>query len=88
MWEQAASPYPVRWGWGDKPLQPGQETTITGAIYATTGTPFGLPYNVAQFVGNTVGNVTFSFSDASHATFSYTVDGITTQSKAVVRQPF
>jgi hypothetical protein len=27
-------------------------------------------------------------SDASHATFSYTVDGITTQSKAVVRQPF
>ena len=44
---------------------------------------FGLPYNVAQFVGNTVGNVTFSFSDASHATFSYTVDGITTQSKAV-----
>jgi serine protease len=63
-------------------------TTITGAIYATTGTPFGLPYNAAQFIGNTVGNVTFSFSDASHATFSYTVDGITTQSKAVVRQPF
>ena len=39
-------------------------------------------------VGNTVGNATFSFSDASHATFSYTVDGITSQSKAVVRQPF
>jgi hypothetical protein len=32
--------------------------------------------------------VTFSFSDASHATFAYTVNGITTQSKAVVRQPF
>src|SRR5205814_7475724 len=42
-------------------------TTLTGAIYATTGTPFGLPYNVAQFVGNTVGNVTFSFSYASHS---------------------
>jgi serine protease len=63
-------------------------TTVTGTIYATTGTPFGLPYNVAQFVGSTVGNVTFSFSDASHATFTYTVNGITTQSKAVVRQPF
>ena len=63
-------------------------TTVTGTIYATTGTPFGLAYNVAQFVDNTVGNVTFSFSDASHATFAYTVNGITTQSKAVVRQPF
>jgi serine protease len=63
-------------------------TTITGSIYATTGTPFGLPYNVAQFTGNAVGSVTFSFSDAIHATFTYTVEGVTTQSKAVVRQPF
>jgi serine protease len=64
------------------------DTTVTGSIYATTGTPLALPYNAAQFVGNTVGHVTFSFSDASHATFTYTVNGITTQSKAVVRQTF
>ena len=63
-------------------------TTVTGSIYATTGTPFGLPYNVAQFAGNPVGDVTFSFADASHATFTYTVNGVTTQTKAVVRQPF
>ena len=32
QWEQAPSPYPVRWGWGDKPLRPGEEATITGTI--------------------------------------------------------
>lgn len=63
-------------------------TTISGAIYATTGTPFGLPYNAVQFGIGTVGNATFSFSDASHATFTYTIDGIATQSKPVVRQAF
>jgi hypothetical protein len=62
-------------------------TTVTGSLYATTGTPLGLPYNVAQFAGNAVGQVTLSFSDASHASFTYTVNG-TTQTKAVVRQAF
>ena len=32
QWEQAASPYPIRWGWGDKPLRPGEEVTVTGTI--------------------------------------------------------
>ena len=32
QWEQADRPYPVRWGWGDRPLRPGEETTITGTI--------------------------------------------------------
>jgi hypothetical protein len=32
QWELAASPYPVRWGWGDRVLQPGEEVTITGTI--------------------------------------------------------
>src|SRR5205085_5183494 len=62
--------------------------TVAGSIYATTGTPLGLPYDAARFVGSPVGEVTFSFSDASHATFSYTVNGLTMQSKAVIRQPF
>lgn len=31
-WEQADRPYPVRWGWGNEPLAPGQEATITGTI--------------------------------------------------------
>jgi len=63
-------------------------TTLSGPIYATTGTPFGLPYNAAQFGIGVVGNGTFLFSDASHASFTYTINGITTQTKALVRQPF
>jgi hypothetical protein len=63
-------------------------TTISGPVFATTGTPFGLPYNAAQFGIGAVGSATFSFSDASHAMFTYTIDGIATQSKALVRQPF
>jgi serine protease len=63
-------------------------TTLSGTIYATTGTPFGLPYNPTQFGIGVVGNATFSFSDASHATFTYTIDGIATQSRAIIRQAF
>jgi serine protease len=62
--------------------------TLRGTIYATTGTPFGLPYNASQFGLGGVGNATFSFSDASHATFTYTIDGTATQSKPVMRQAF
>jgi len=32
MWEQAATPYPVRWGWGDGPLAPDEEAEVTGTI--------------------------------------------------------
>lgn len=32
QWEQADRPYPVRWGWGDQPLRPGEEVTVTGTI--------------------------------------------------------
>jgi serine protease len=63
-------------------------TTISGPVFATTGTPFGLPYNAAQFGIGAVGSATFSFSDASHATFTYAIDGTSMQSKALVRQPF
>jgi serine protease len=83
------------YGLGGKPvfyIMPGgtwtDSATLSGTIYATTGTPFGSSYDVGQFVAATVGSVTFSFSDISHATFSYTVDGVATQHKALVRQPF
>lgn len=32
QWEQSASPYPIRWGWGNQPLRPGEEVTVTGVI--------------------------------------------------------
>ncbi len=63
-------------------------TTLSGTIYATTGTPFGLPYDASQFSIATVGSATFSFSDISHATFRYTIDGVATQSKPLLRQAF
>lgn len=44
QWEQADRPYPVRWGWGDKPLMPGEEVTVGGTIelvgFATPYVPF------------------------------------------------
>jgi serine protease len=63
-------------------------TTLTGVIYATTGTPFGRTYNAAQFGIAPIGSGTFAFADAGHAAFTYTIDGIATQTKALVRQPF
>lgn len=61
---------------------------IAGPIYATVGTPFGSPYDPAQFSGSIIGHAAFAFSDASHASFTYTVDGVGTQTKAIVRQSF
>ncbi|MDQ6916438.1 MAG: hypothetical protein M3023_01290, partial [Pseudomonadota bacterium] len=63
------------------------DSTLTGAIYATTGTPFGHAYNAAQFGVESIGSGTFVFSDAGHATFTYTIAGIPTQTKSLVRQP-
>ncbi len=62
--------------------------TLTGSVYATTGTPFGLPYDATQFSITAVGSVTLSFTDISHATFTYSIDGVATQSKPLVRQAF
>ena len=63
-------------------------TSLAGTVYATTGTPFGLSYDATQFGVTAIGNATLSFSDISHATFSYTVDGVATQSIPLVRQAF
>jgi hypothetical protein len=60
--------------------------TFTGTLYRTTGPAFSAatftpitPSNYTQ-----VGSLTLSFSDASHGTMSYTVNG-TTQTKAIQR---
>lgn len=57
---------------------------FTGSLFATTGTYFLNPWqgdNVAA-----AGTVTFTPSDAYHATLSYTVNGVGTVTKAVQRQ--
>ncbi len=63
-------------------------TSLAGPLYATVGTPFGAPYNPGQFNGSIVGTATLSFSDAGHASFGYTVNGVAIQNKAIVREPF
>jgi hypothetical protein len=60
--------------------------TFTGPVGATTGTYFPLPWNPAQYAANTVGTATFQPIDATHATFTYTVNGIGTVTKTVQRQ--
>jgi hypothetical protein len=63
-------------------------TTYTGTLYRTRGTQvLGSVYNAGSFAATPVGILTLTFSDANHATMSYSVDGLT-QSKAISRLPF
>jgi hypothetical protein len=63
-------------------------TTYTGELYTTSSSPWlGVPYNGTKFRTQLVGPVTFGFSDASNATMTYTVNGVT-QTKAITRLGF
>ncbi|HEX4780395.1 MAG TPA: hypothetical protein VH301_06555 [Usitatibacter sp.] len=63
-------------------------TTFAGTLFATTGPPAsGASFNASAVRTRDVGSATISFTDASHATFSYTIDGVTGQ-KSITRQPF
>ena len=50
-------------------------TSITGDAYVTLGTPFGQPwaYTLATLPVTKVGTFTFTFSDANHGSFLYTI---------------
>jgi hypothetical protein len=62
--------------------------TYGGTLYSGSGPPLGtVPFDAAQVVKSAVGSATFTFVDAEHATFAYTVGGIK-GSKAIVRQVF
>jgi len=57
----------------------------SGALQRTTGPAFSaVPFNPDNVARTTVGNATFTFSDANNGTFAYTVDG-TSQSKPIAR---
>jgi hypothetical protein len=60
--------------------------TYTGQIFATTGTYFPLPWNPALYSATAAGTATFKGTDNYHATFTYTVNGVGTVTKPVVRQ--
>lgn len=60
-------------------------TTYTGTLYRVTGSPANATFRAGDVVS--VGTATLLFSDSSHATLTYSVDGVQV-SKAIERQPF
>ena len=62
-------------------------TSYSGPIFQPTSAPLN-NYNPAQFfAGNSVGNVTITFTGAANATLQYTINGIAGQ-KSIQRQVF
>jgi hypothetical protein len=62
----------------------------TGALQRTTGpNPFdnSVAFDPSKVTQTTVGSATFTFADANHGTFAYTVNGVT-QSKPIERLSF
>ena len=63
-------------------------TTFSGTLYRTTGPSFNtVPFNPANVVLTPIGTATFTFADGNHATFAYTVNGVS-QTKQITRQVF
>jgi len=66
----------------------GAPNVYSGALYTTTGPAFSaVPFNPAQVAITAVGTATFTFADGNHASFAYTVNGVT-QTKQITRQIF
>jgi len=60
----------------------------SGQLARTRGPAFNaLPFDPANVTRTPVGTATFTFTDGDHATFAYTLDGVS-QSKAIVREVF
>ena len=62
------------------------DRTYRGNIYRTTSGPFNA-YDASRFSPTLLGTGTFTFTDGSNGTFSYTVDGVN-QSKPITRYAF
>lgn len=57
-------------------------------LYSTRGAPlFSEPWDSSYFVASREGSMTLTFTDASHASFAYTVEGFS-QTKAIERMVF
>jgi hypothetical protein len=62
--------------------------SYTGTLYTTTGPAFSsATFDPGQVHATPVGTGTFTFSDASNGTFTYTVNGVS-GSKAITRESF
>jgi hypothetical protein len=62
--------------------------TYAGALDATTGPPFyAQPFDPSRVTHSPVGTATVTFTDGAHATFAYTLNGVS-QTKALTRFVF
>ena len=59
----------------------------TGAIYSTAGPAYTSKFDSSLVRRTQVGNATLAFSDANHATFTYSVQGVS-GTRAITRLPF
>jgi len=60
----------------------------SGSLIRTNGPPFSaVPFDPNRVVPTPVGTATFTFQDGAHATFAYTVNGVS-QAKAITREVF
>ena len=62
-------------------------SSCSGALYRTTGPPFGPPLDPTKVQPFAVGSAIVSFVDANNAVLSFTVDGVTA-TKTITRQLF
>jgi hypothetical protein len=51
--------------------------TWSGAVYRTSSSPFGAPYDNSRFAATPVGTATFTFTDANNGSVTWTVNGTT-----------
>ncbi len=62
-------------------------TTVSGNIYATAGPGFDGAFDPNRVTRTPVGTGMFTFSDASHGTWTYSINGVT-GNKAITRLPY
>jgi hypothetical protein len=74
--------------WLSATVQQTAPMTYSGALNRTFGPPFNAtPWNPAIVTVSSVGSATLTFADGNHATFAYTVNGVS-QSKQITREVF
>jgi len=74
--------------WLSATVQQTAPMTYSGALNRTFGPAFNAtPWNPAFVTVSSVGSATLTFADGNHATFAYTVNGVS-QSKQITREVF
>jgi cytochrome c553 len=60
---------------------------FTGFVYHVTGAPGNVPFNASAVAVAQVGTATLAFTDANHASFTFSVNDVQV-TKSIQRQPF